>query len=76
MALARANRLKLGNEGVYPPFSMMASTGRLTDVEPDLARASAALSSMMADRTPTQIRKQCIAFSLQPADAACADKQA
>ncbi|WP_181706675.1 transporter substrate-binding domain-containing protein [Chthonobacter rhizosphaerae] len=35
---ARAEKLKLGNEGVYPPFSMVDSAGNLTGVEPDLAR--------------------------------------
>lgn len=35
---ARAETLKLGNEGVYPPFSMVDSAGNLTGVEPDLAR--------------------------------------
>jgi ABC-type amino acid transport substrate-binding protein len=35
---ARADHLKLGNEGVYPPFSMVDSTGKLVGVEPDLAR--------------------------------------
>lgn len=35
---ARAETLVLGNEGVYPPFSMVDSTGALTGVEPDLAR--------------------------------------
>jgi arginine/ornithine transport system substrate-binding protein len=36
--IARAERLKLGNEGVYPPFSMVDATGKLVGVEPDLAR--------------------------------------
>ena len=76
MALARADRPELGNEGVYPPLSMMDSTGRLTDVEAGLAQASAALPSLITDRIPTQIRNQSIAFSLQSADAACAGKQA
>jgi ABC-type amino acid transport substrate-binding protein len=35
---ARADRLKLGNEGVYPPFSIVASDGKLTGIEPDWAR--------------------------------------
>lgn len=35
---AQAEKLRLGNEGVYPPFSMVDSTGKLTGVEPDLAR--------------------------------------
>ncbi|NJO33409.1 MAG: transporter substrate-binding domain-containing protein [Rhodospirillales bacterium] len=33
-----AEKLKLGNEGTYPPFSMVDSSGKLTGVEPDLAR--------------------------------------
>lgn len=37
-AQAQAEKLRLGNEGVYPPFSMVDSTGKLTGVEPDLAR--------------------------------------
>ncbi|MBH0237974.1 transporter substrate-binding domain-containing protein [Methylobrevis albus] len=35
---AQAETLKLGNEGVYPPFSMVDAAGNLTGVEPDLAR--------------------------------------
>jgi ABC-type amino acid transport substrate-binding protein len=35
---AQAEKLRLGNEGVYPPFSMISSTGAVTGVEPDLAR--------------------------------------
>ena len=35
---ASAETLRLGNEGVYPPFSMVDSAGNLTGVEPDLAR--------------------------------------
>ncbi len=38
MPPAHAEHLKLGNEGVYPPFSMVDPTGRLIGVEPDLAR--------------------------------------
>jgi arginine/ornithine transport system substrate-binding protein len=34
----RAERLKLGNEGVYPPFSVVDSSGTLTGIEPDWAR--------------------------------------
>jgi ABC-type amino acid transport substrate-binding protein len=37
-ASASAETLRLGNEGVYPPFSMVDSEGNLTGVEPDLAR--------------------------------------
>lgn len=33
-----AEKLRLGNEGTYPPFSMVDSGGNLTGVEPDLAR--------------------------------------
>jgi ABC-type amino acid transport substrate-binding protein len=36
--LARAEHLKLGNEGVYPPFSIVDSSGKLTGIEPDWAR--------------------------------------
>ncbi|WP_407049094.1 transporter substrate-binding domain-containing protein [Methyloraptor flagellatus] len=35
---AMAETLKFGNEGVYPPFSILSSDGKLTGVEPDLAR--------------------------------------
>jgi len=35
---AAAETLKLGNEGVYPPFSMVDAKGELTGFEPDLAR--------------------------------------
>ncbi len=35
---AHAEKLKLGNEGVYPPFSMVDSNGKLTGMEPELAR--------------------------------------
>ncbi|WP_342362075.1 transporter substrate-binding domain-containing protein [Terrarubrum flagellatum] len=35
---AQAEKLKLGNEGVFPPFSMVGSDGVLKGVEPDLAR--------------------------------------
>jgi ABC-type amino acid transport substrate-binding protein len=35
---AQAEKLRLGNEGVYPPFSMIASDGTLTGAEADLAR--------------------------------------
>ena len=35
---ASAETLKFGNEGVYPPFSILSSDGKLTGVEPDLAR--------------------------------------
>ena len=35
---AQAEKLRLGNEGVFPPFSMVDSTGALKGVEPDLAR--------------------------------------
>lgn len=30
--------LKMGNEGTYPPFSMVDTSGNLTGLEPDLAR--------------------------------------
>ncbi len=33
-----AEKLVFGNEGTYPPFSMVDSSGKLTGVEPDLAR--------------------------------------
>src|SRR5690242_13535382 len=35
---ARAEKLRLGNEGVFPPFSMVDSDGSVKGVEPDLAR--------------------------------------
>ncbi|WP_439813875.1 transporter substrate-binding domain-containing protein [Zavarzinia sp. CC-PAN008] len=35
---AMAETLRLGNEGTYPPFSMVDTTGTLTGIEPDLAR--------------------------------------
>jgi arginine/ornithine transport system substrate-binding protein len=37
-APALADRLKLGNEGIYPPFSIVDSSGNLTGIEPDWAR--------------------------------------
>ena len=37
-APARADHLKLGNEGVYPPFSMVDESGTLKGIEPDWAR--------------------------------------
>lgn len=37
-AAAQAEKLRLGNEGVYPPFSMVDSDGKLTGMEPELAR--------------------------------------
>ncbi|MCJ9714595.1 transporter substrate-binding domain-containing protein, partial [Bordetella hinzii] len=37
-APAQAEKLVLGNEGSYPPFSMVDPSGRLTGFEPDLAR--------------------------------------
>lgn len=38
VAPAHAEKLVLGNEGSYPPFSMVDSSGKLTGFEPDLAR--------------------------------------
>jgi ABC-type amino acid transport substrate-binding protein len=35
---ARADHLKLGNEGIYPPFSIVGSDGTLSGIEPDWAR--------------------------------------
>lgn len=35
---ASAEKFVFGNEGTYPPFSMVDSSGKLTGVEPDLAR--------------------------------------
>jgi ABC-type amino acid transport substrate-binding protein len=35
---ARADSLKLGNEGIYPPFSIVGSDGKLSGIEPDWAR--------------------------------------
>jgi ABC-type amino acid transport substrate-binding protein len=35
---AQAETLKIGNEGTYPPFSIVDSSGTLTGFEPDLAR--------------------------------------
>lgn len=35
---AQAEKLRLGNEGVYPPFSMISPSGAVTGVEADLAR--------------------------------------
>ncbi len=37
-APARAEKLVLGNEGSYPPFSMVDASGRTTGFEPELAR--------------------------------------
>src|SRR5690349_18874849 len=33
-----AEKLVLGNEGSYPPFSMVDASGKLTGFEPELAR--------------------------------------
>jgi hypothetical protein len=30
-----ADHLMLGNEGIYPPFSIVDSSGKLTGIEPD-----------------------------------------
>lgn len=38
LGAAHAEKLKLGNEGVYPPFSIVDSNGKLTGMEPELAR--------------------------------------
>lgn len=35
---AVAEKLLLGNEGTYPPFSILDTTGNLSGIEPDLAR--------------------------------------
>jgi arginine/ornithine transport system substrate-binding protein len=35
---ALADTLKFGNEGTYPPFSLLAPDGKLTGMEPDVAR--------------------------------------
>lgn len=35
---AVAEKLSIGNEGTYPPFSMMQPDGTVTGIEPDLAR--------------------------------------
>jgi arginine/ornithine transport system substrate-binding protein len=32
---ARADKLTFGNEGVYPPFSMVDASGKLTGFEPE-----------------------------------------
>lgn len=36
---AAADKLILGNEGTYPPFSILDPSGKLTGFEPELARA-------------------------------------
>lgn len=36
---AAAETLRVGNEGTYPPFSMVNAEGKLVGIEPDLARA-------------------------------------
>ncbi len=38
VAPAAAEILNLGNEGTYPPFSILDPNGKLTGMEPDLAR--------------------------------------
>ncbi len=38
-APAQAAKLLLGNEGTYPPFSILGTDGSLSGLEPDLARA-------------------------------------
>ncbi|MCW2238860.1 transporter substrate-binding domain-containing protein [Azospirillum canadense] len=42
-----ADTLVIGNEGTYPPFSMMTADGKVTGIEPDLAREMC--SRMKAD---------------------------
>lgn len=37
-AALSAEKLVFGNEGTYPPFSIVDTTGKLTGVEPELAR--------------------------------------
>jgi ABC-type amino acid transport substrate-binding protein len=37
MGLGRADSLKFGNEGTYPPFSLVDPSGKLTGMVPDLA---------------------------------------
>ena len=37
-ARRRRKNCRLGNEGIFPPFSMVDSDGTLKGVEPDLAR--------------------------------------
>jgi len=37
-ASAQVQKLRLGNEGIFPPFSMVDSDGTVKGVEPDLAR--------------------------------------
>ncbi len=37
-AVAWGDALKFGNEGTYPPFSVVDSSGKLTGFEPELAR--------------------------------------
>lgn len=39
VAASAESVMKLGNEGTYPPFSMIDASGRLTGFEPELARA-------------------------------------
>ena len=39
VASADTLKLKLGNEGTYPPFAITATDGTLSGMEPDLARA-------------------------------------
>ena len=34
----RADKLTFGNEGTYPPFSILDPSGKLTGFEPELAR--------------------------------------
>ena len=38
MTPATADTLKMGNEGTYPPFSVVDSSGKITGFEPELAR--------------------------------------
>src|SRR5208282_5472994 len=48
-AEAQKLKLKLGNEGDYPPFSITEGDGHLTGMEPELARAMCAMMEADCD---------------------------
>jgi ABC-type amino acid transport/signal transduction systems, periplasmic component/domain len=52
---AAAETIRLGNEGTYPPFSMVDADGKLVGIEPDLARA-------MCERMQVECEFEVMAF--------------
>lgn len=55
-ATAQSQKLVLGNEGTYPPFSILGTDGSLSGLEPELARA-------MCERMATECEIKAMDFS-------------